>query len=219
MVFFFLQTVSISRSRKILPSSEKGSSTCLSGRNGVAKTTLLEILFGLLQPDRGEVKILGLDPFEDAAELRQKVVFVSESDHLYPGMTAIELESFLSPLYQNWSPEVLRLKLQEFKLDPNTKMKNHSKGNRHKLLLAAALAAQPEVMIQDEPLAGLEEEIQFKPSSDNILASSSIGKRLELIAKNCPDENISEFLKGLKIKTAQSQKVSLKDIFLSISKD
>ena len=135
---------------------EPGSSTCLLGRNGAGKTTLLEILYGLVKPETGKIEILGVDPFKEPEALRQKVAFVSESCHFYPNMNPVELESFLKPLYQNWSSEIFSERLEQFKIEKDQKIKNFSKGSRHKLMLATALAIQPEVMILDEPLAGFD---------------------------------------------------------------
>ncbi|MFZ5952857.1 MAG: ABC transporter ATP-binding protein [Candidatus Rifleibacteriota bacterium] len=266
---------------------EPGSSVCLLGLNGAGKTTLLEILYGLKQPDSGKISILDLDPHKDLEEMRQKVIFVSENCHLYPQMNATDLQAFMKPMYKKWSDEIFKQKIESFKVDPKTRVKNLSKGSKHKLMLALALAAQPEVMILDEPLAGfdpavreevvqtvisslcdhnmtilisthlidevanvcdkvlilhdrhfalaesseniekncrrviveLEEEISFAPSGENIVGSSMLGKRLELLMKNCSDEMVPEQLKGLKVKSFGIEKLSLKDLFLGLTRN
>ncbi|MEW6709385.1 MAG: ABC transporter ATP-binding protein [Candidatus Riflebacteria bacterium] len=266
---------------------EPGSSVCLLGLNGAGKTTLLEILYGLKQPDSGKISILDLDPHKDLEEMRQKVIFVSENCHLYPQMNANDLQAFMKPMYKKWSDEIFKQKIDSFKVDPKTRVKNLSKGSRHKLMLALALAAQPEVMILDEPLAGfdpavreevvqtvisslcdhnmtilisthlidevanvcdkvlilhdrhfalaesseviekscrrviveLEEEISFAPSGENIVGSSMLGKRLELLVKNCSDAMVPEQLRGLKVKSYQIEKLSLKDLFLGLTRN
>ncbi len=139
---------------------EPGSSVCLLGLNGAGKTTLLETLYGLRQPDSGNVRILGQCPFTGPEAVRQKTAFVSENCHLYPEMTANELQKFMAPMYINWSDEIFKQKVESFKLDCNTRVKNLSKGSKHKLMLALALATQPEVMILDEPLAGFDPAVR-----------------------------------------------------------
>lgn len=263
-----------------------GSSTCLLGLNGAGKTTLLEILYGLRKPDSGSISILGYDPFTQPESMRQKVAFVSETCHLYPQMHALELQKFMAPLYEKWSHELFIQKLKEFKVEETVRVKNLSKGSKHKLMLATALAIRPEVLILDEPLAGfdaaireevletvinslyddqmtvlisthqidevenvcdrtiilhnqrivldearenleksyyrltaeLEEEINFIPTGERILSADKLGKRLNLIIRECTDDNIDELLKGLKVKRREMRRVSLKDIFLSISR-
>ena len=266
---------------------EPGSSACLLGLNGAGKTTLLETLYGLRKPDSGEIEILGQNPVEAPEKMRQKVAFVSENCHLYPQMTGTELHAFMKPLYENWSDEIFKQKIESFKVDLNTKVKNLSKGSKHKLMLALALATRPEVMIMDEPLAGfdpairdevvqtvissicdhnmtilisthqidevanvcdkililhdhnfaldeksdkvevscrrivaeLEEEINFAPTGENIIGSSLTGKRLELLVKNCSDSDITSILKGLKVKSHSIEKLSLRDLFLGITRN
>lgn len=265
---------------------EAGSSVCLLGLNGAGKTTLLETLYGLRHPDSGTVAICDQSPFAIPEEVRQKVAFVSENCYLYPQMNAGELEQFMMPLYQKWSSEIFKQKIELFKVDCKTRVKDLSKGSKHKLMLALALATQPEVMILDEPLAGfdpavreevvqtvissicdhnmtilisthlidevakvcdkvmilhehkfivdlpseeiekscrriiaeLEEEISFIPSGENIIGANMIGKRLELLVKNIKDENTKDCLQGLKVKSFTVEKLSLKDLFLGLTK-
>jgi ABC-2 type transport system ATP-binding protein len=266
---------------------EQGNSVCLLGLNGAGKTTLLETLYGLRQPDSGSLEILEADPNAQPELVKQKVAFVSETCHLYPQMNAIQLRDFMKPMYEKWSDEVFKQKTELFKIDLKTKVKDLSKGSKHKLMLALALAIQPEVMILDEPLAGfdpavreevvqtvinsicdhnmtilisthlidevanvcdkvlilhhqkfvldmpteeiektcrriivdLEEEISFAPKSESIIGSSVIGKRLEILVNDCDDNKTEEILKGLKVKSFNTEKLSLKDLFLGLTKN
>ncbi len=141
-------------------SLEKGEVASLIGRNGAGKTTLLEILFGLRTPDSGEVSILGIDPSKNPEELRQKVALVSENCTMYPYMNAPALESFLKPLYKKWDSKIYEQMLKRFSIPTETTIKDMSKGNKHKLMLASALATQPEVLLLDEPLSGFDAVIR-----------------------------------------------------------
>ena len=139
---------------------EDGKVVSLIGRNGIGKTTLLEILIGLRKPDVGTVKLDGIDLHEDPEKARQKVAFVSETCNIYSWMTSKHLESFLKPLYNNWSSELYQSYLDKFAIPKNKSIGDMSKGSKHKLMLASAIAIQPEIMILDEPLSGFDPVIR-----------------------------------------------------------
>lgn len=126
------------------------------GRNGAGKTTLMRILYGMIPPDQGQARLLGLDPQTSPVELRQRVAFVSEECHLYPWMDANALERFLAPLYPKWDATLYRQHLSSLEVPADRRVEALSRGTRRKLMLTLALASQPEVLLLDEPLGGLD---------------------------------------------------------------
>jgi len=128
----------------------------LLGRNGAGKTTLLQILYGLISPDSGSRQILGLDPKKDLVEMRRKVGFVSEECHYYKWMTAMMLEKFLAPLYPSWTRDTYKTLMTNLEIPVDKKIGELSKGTRRKLMLAAAVAMKPELLLLDEPLGGMD---------------------------------------------------------------
>lgn len=135
---------------------EKGRVVALLGRNGAGKSTLLNILNGQLNPTSGSSVTLGIDPEVDAARLRQSCVLVSEDCNLYPWMTACTLASTFGPLYPRWNQELFTTCLKQFKIVSDQKVATFSKGMRRKLQLAFALACEPDVLLLDEPVGGVD---------------------------------------------------------------
>lgn len=133
-----------------------GQVVALLGRNGAGKTTLMRILFGLISPDRGKTEILGSDSLGDTVALRLKTGFMTEECHFYQWMTGTELARFLSPMYPTWDAAVFQNLVRTLEIPLDKPVKTLSKGSRSKLMLALTLAPKPNVLILDEPLAGLD---------------------------------------------------------------
>jgi ABC-2 type transport system ATP-binding protein len=130
----------------------------LLGRNGSGKTTLMRLLMGLIEPTAGSVALLDLDVHagRNLEVARHLVALVSEECHFYPWMTAGDLETFLAPLYSNWSHDSFVSLCLQLEIPTDQALSTFSKGTRHKLQLAAGLAQQPKVLLLDEPLSGLD---------------------------------------------------------------
>ncbi|MCK6480294.1 MAG: ABC transporter ATP-binding protein [Planctomycetes bacterium] len=129
------------------------------GANGVGKTTTLKILVGLLEPDGGTAEVLGL-PVHDPA-CRRRVGFLPENPYFYEHLTAREALRFYGGLSRMAGAEV------EARIDPllakvglekaaDRRLGEYSKGMRQRLGLAQALLHDPELLILDEPMSGLD---------------------------------------------------------------
>ncbi len=127
------------------------------GPNGAGKTTTIRILLGLMAPSSGKVAVLGKDVGVD--ENRRKVGFVLETDGLYDQMTGQDNLAFYSKLYGITQPaerihDILNLvKLADRAKD---KVAAYSKGMRQRLALARAMIHNPDILILDEPTAGVD---------------------------------------------------------------
>jgi ABC-2 type transport system ATP-binding protein len=126
------------------------------GRNGAGKTTTLRILMGVLRPTSGTVTVLGQRVKRVPVSLKRRIGYVSQEQHFYQWMTAVDLGRFVSGFYPSWDEAEYRRLLSL--LDVPLKRRAHqlSGGTRTKLALALALAPRPELLLLDEPTTGLD---------------------------------------------------------------
>ena len=128
----------------------------LMGRNGAGKTTTIRLLMGLLQPNQGEARVLGEDLRRARRELRSRVAYVSQSEQMPGWMTLRDLSRYLSHFYEHWNrgfADDLAIRWGISSLQP---MGHLSGGEQRKAAIILALATEPEVLILDEPAAGLD---------------------------------------------------------------
>ncbi len=126
------------------------------GPNGAGKTTTLRILLGLLLADAGTAQLLGGDPWRDAVALHRRLAYVPGDVTLWPGLSGGEIIDLLGRLRGGLDPKRRAELLARFDLDPRKKARTYSKGNRQKVALIAALASDVELLLLDEPTAGLD---------------------------------------------------------------
>jgi ABC-2 type transport system ATP-binding protein len=142
------------------------------GPNGSGKTTTIRILLGLLRADRGDVTVLGGDPWREAASLHKRLAYVPGEVGLWPNLTGGEVIDLLSRLRGGIDKRRRDELLVRFDLDPAKKTRSYSKGNRQKVALVAALASDVELYLLDEPTSGLDPimEAAFKESIGELRA-------------------------------------------------
>jgi ABC-2 type transport system ATP-binding protein len=126
------------------------------GPNGAGKTTTIRILLGLLRKDGGEVSLLGGDPWRDAVELHRRLAYVPGDVTLWPSLTGGEIIDLLGDLRGGIETGRRQALTQRFDLDPTKRARAYSRGNRQKVALVAALASRAELLLLDEPTAGLD---------------------------------------------------------------
>jgi ABC-2 type transport system ATP-binding protein len=126
------------------------------GPNGAGKTTTLRILLGLLRADAGTATLLGGDPWREATALHRRVAYVPGDVTLWPNLTGGEVIDLLGRLRGGLDSKRRAALLERFDLDPSRRTRAYSKGNRQKVALIAALASGAELLILDEPTAGLD---------------------------------------------------------------
>src|SRR5579859_7304231 len=133
----------------------------LLGPNGAGKTTTLRMVAGLLQPDQGSISIAGIDALKDPVAAKQITAWVSDEPMIYDKLTPLEYLEFVAGLWgidsaiADASAHEL---LTSLGLDANLRERceGFSKGMRQKVALAGALVHNPQLIILDEPLTGLD---------------------------------------------------------------
>ncbi|MDD9205009.1 ABC transporter ATP-binding protein, partial [Georgenia sp. 10Sc9-8] len=128
----------------------------LLGPNGAGKTTTIRILLGLLRPDSGTAELFGRDPSAEAVALHRRLAYVPGDVELWPNLTGGEAIDVLARLRGGADRNRVAALAERFDLDLTKKGRTYSKGNRQKVALVAALSADVEVLILDEPTAGLD---------------------------------------------------------------
>jgi ABC-2 type transport system ATP-binding protein len=126
------------------------------GPNGAGKTTTIRILLGLLRADAGRVELLDGDPWRDAVSLHRRLAYVPGDVTLWPNLSGGEVIDLLGRLRGGLDLKRRAELLERFDLDPRKKGRAYSKGNRQKVALVAALASDVELLLLDEPTAGLD---------------------------------------------------------------
>jgi ABC-2 type transport system ATP-binding protein len=125
------------------------------GRNGAGKTTTIRMLAGLAHPSGGQMRVLGLDPRTDSVAILERTGLVIDK-MLIPSMTGNDLVRFNRGFFPLWS-DALAVKYAEvLEIDMKRKFRKLSTGNRTKLCLLLALAQGAELIMLDEPTAGLD---------------------------------------------------------------
>lgn len=155
------------------------------GPNGAGKTTTIRILLGLLQPTSGRATILGDDVSRD--EARRKVGFVLESDGLYDNKTAWENLWYYARIYGMAEPaeRIDRiLQLVELRDRARDKVATYSKGMRQRLALARAMTHNPELLVLDEPTAGVDPSGQMEVREVILNMAHKEGKTILLSSHN-----------------------------------
>ena len=156
----------------------RGESFGLLGPNGAGKTTTLKLMLGLLRPDHGEIRLLGSPPKEPAA--RARIGYLPENPYFYDYLTATEFLDFYARL-QGIPAEVRKQRVQEtlervgLAGRGRTALRKFSKGMTQRLGLAQAIQHDPELIILDEPMSGLD-PIGRREVRDLILSLREAGK-------------------------------------------
>lgn len=133
----------------------------LLGPNGSGKSTMLKMLLGLVQPDAGEVRVLGLNVAEDPVGVKKMVGYAPESPRLYEFLTGIEFLDFVGDIYGMPTAEKknrINEYLKALQLDgrEGDMISSYSEGMKQKTALIAAFLHKPKLLILDEPLNGLD---------------------------------------------------------------
>lgn len=166
------------------------------GPNGAGKTTTVKMLAGLLEPSEGKILFNGKNISSDLVRYKEKIGYLPEQSELYPHLSGLEYLQLAGRL-RRIPEESLNRKIEGLmaqmglSVDMHLPISNYSKGMRQKILISAALLHNPEILLLDEPLSGLDvattlvfKEIlgQLAGMGKMIIYSSHI---LEVVEKLC----------------------------------
>ena len=135
---------------------EEGFIMGIMGPNGSGKTTLIKLIMGLLQPDEGEIYFKGKNISENPREFKENIGFVYDNLYFYENLKVRDLMSVVSGFYKNFNKEKFENYLSKFNINKNLRIRNLSKGQSIKLMLAKALSHDAKLLILDEPTSGLD---------------------------------------------------------------
>jgi ABC-2 type transport system ATP-binding protein len=132
----------------------------LIGPNGAGKTTTIKILMNIVKRDGGEVRVFGLDPRKKTKQVKNRVGYLGEEQYFYGDKTVAWTGHFVSSFYKNWDTNAYQSLLTSFALSRSKKTRELSKGMKVRFSLALALSHNPDLLILDEPTAGLDPVIR-----------------------------------------------------------
>jgi len=135
---------------------EAGSILGLIGPSGAGKTTLMRLIMGQVPPGRGSLAVMGLTHPGDLKEIRRRIGYVSEEPPFQPRKRVTEIASFAAPCYPRWDAGRFNDLLDEFGIEPRLRVEHLSRGRKSLLTLALALSHGADLLLLDEPAAGLD---------------------------------------------------------------
>jgi ABC-2 type transport system ATP-binding protein len=139
----------------------KGEIFGLLGPNGAGKTTTIKLLLGLLEPNEGNISVMGFDPEKDEVEIKKNIGYVSEEPLIFKSLTPKDLFNFVASI-RKLDPEEATERAKEYleSLDAleyyEQLIATLSHGNKQKIQVVASILHDPDLLIFDEPIAGLD---------------------------------------------------------------
>lgn len=161
-----------------------GRSVGLLGPNGVGKSTLLKIAVGLLAPDQGEVRIFGEQPSWRAYE---RLAFLPDRGHFARSMNVAEALDMAERLYPNFDREFAKDILSGAKINSDTMLTELSRGQEARLNISLCVARRPEILVLDEPFAGLD-ILSREAMVETVIGAIAEGAKGVLISTHDLDE-------------------------------
>lgn len=135
---------------------QKGKIVGLLGKNGVGKTTLINILMGFLKPKSGECLIFGEPSYNISEDTRKKIGLLHEGHQTFEFMSIEQIEKFYSSFYTNWKKEVFYDLIELLNLPKTHKISHMSYGQRSQVVLGLIFAQDPELLVLDDYSMGLD---------------------------------------------------------------
>lgn len=143
-------------------SIEKGEIFGFLGPNGAGKTTTIRTLLGFLKPTRGKAFIFGKNVEKEIVKIKEKTGYIPGELALYGDLTAKDLLKYFGKFRRNFDEKKRDRLLEIFELPLKRKIKGYSRGMKQKLSIVQAFMHNPELIVMDEPTAGLDPLLQGK---------------------------------------------------------
>jgi ABC-2 type transport system ATP-binding protein len=139
---------------------QKGEVFGFLGPNGAGKTTTIRILLDLIRPTSGRAYVFDIESSADPAGIHRRLGYLPGEFTLYDRLTGRQTLEYFGNLRGGVDPVYQASLIERFDLDPSRRFREYSKGNKQKVGLVAALQHRPELLILDEPTAGLDPLVQ-----------------------------------------------------------
>jgi ABC-2 type transport system ATP-binding protein len=130
------------------------------GPNGAGKTTTIRVLLDLIRPTSGVARVFGIESSADPVAIHRRIGYLPGEFALYDRLTGGQHLEYFANLRGGVDPAYRASLVERFDLDPSRKFKEYSKGNKQKVALVIALQHRPELLLLDEPTAGLDPLVQ-----------------------------------------------------------
>lgn len=137
-------------------SVEAGTVHGLIGQNGAGKTTIIRLIMNMVKKDGGKITVCGLDNIDNEISVKNKIGYVADESYFFYNSKIKSISGICAAAYDNWDKEKFSGFMKKWEIDENKKVAALSKGIQTKLMVAAALSHAPELLILDEPTAGLD---------------------------------------------------------------
>lgn len=164
----------------------------LIGENGAGKSTTIKAILDLIHTDGGKIRVLGKDVRKKGKEIREDIGVVLDGASFHETLRAREIGKFMGKIYQNWDEKYYQRLLKTFGVPGNKPIKNFSTGMKMKLMIVAAMAHHPNLLILDEATSGLDPVVRdeildmfqefIQDEEHSVLISSHITSDLEKVA-------------------------------------
>jgi ABC-2 type transport system ATP-binding protein len=132
------------------------------GPNGAGKSTTIRLLLDLIRPTSGQARVLGMDVHRDRLAIDRRVSYIPGELSMYGDLTGRQMLTYLGNLQGKVDAAYREKLIERLELDPSKRIKSLSRGNKQKVGLVAAFMIRPDLLILDEPTAGLDPFIQLE---------------------------------------------------------
>ncbi|MBN8192360.1 ABC transporter ATP-binding protein [Bacillus sp. NTK074B] len=157
---------------------QKGSIYGLLGSNGAGKTTLLKTISGVLKPDSGEI-LIDSQPVYENIPTKETLFFIPDQPFFLAHYTLDQMARFYQNTYSRWNEDQYNSLSSVFRIDPHKKLHKFSKGVQRQAAFILGLATQPDVLILDEPMDGLDPVVRKKVK--NVLISEVANREMTIM--------------------------------------
>ncbi|HHU71480.1 MAG TPA: ABC transporter ATP-binding protein [Clostridiales bacterium] len=158
---------------------QEGNVFGLVGTNGAGKSTFLRMLSGIIKPDKGVIKIDGMDIYENV-KAKERFFYISDDQFYFNNATPIDMKNFYQVIYEGFDGERFDTLMEQFELTPNRKINTYSKGMKKQLSVICGICSNTKYIFCDETFDGLDPVMRQAVKS--------------IIAKEIADRNITTII-------------------------
>ncbi len=175
------------------------------GPNGAGKTTTIRTMLDLIRPTSGRAVVFGIESTVDPVAIHRRVGYIPGEFNLYDRLSGQQTLDYFANLRAGVDRTYQRSLIERFDLDPSRRFKEYSKGNKQKVGVIIALQHRPELLVLDEPTAGLDPLVQqtfFETLHDSVEAGATVflsSHILSEVEKSC--QRVAIIREGRIVKT------------------